>query len=110
MDKMLFRIIIAASLDMKRHRFHRRKVRHALGNLINNERGLRESSRGPAAFNYFPSEICTASHRDTRRKRTALRWRGGGCRSTGAREKYCPFVPSFVGSRLYLIERYRGTG
>lgn len=29
-------------------------------NLINNERGLRESSRGPAAFNYFPSEICTA--------------------------------------------------
>lgn len=29
-------------------------------NLINNERGLPESSRGPAAFNYFPSEICTA--------------------------------------------------
>lgn len=75
MDKMLFRIIIAASLRYETTSVSSEESK-ARTNLINNERGLPESSRGPAAFNYFPSEICTASHRDTRGARNGRRYVG----------------------------------
>lgn len=50
-------------------RFCRRKRREreseARTDLINNERGRSQSTRGPAAFNYFPREICMVG-RETR--------------------------------------------
>lgn len=43
----------------------REREGEARTDLINNERGRSQSTRGPAAFNYFPREICVVG-RETR--------------------------------------------
>lgn len=43
----------------------KRRESEARTDLINNERGRSQSTRGPAAFNYFPREICMVG-RETR--------------------------------------------
>ena len=43
----------------------RERESEARTDLINNERGRSQSTRGPAAFNYFPREICMVG-RETR--------------------------------------------